>query len=108
MSSEIEETVLSIIHTYHTPNLVSVITTNFYSSPHISSRHLQIKALGEILFSWPLSLLSPKQSEIIQLIYAGIKDRASEVRDISRIVFCLFFCRLFSGVPMDRSFLFPI
>ena len=101
IASEIEETVFTIIHKYQTPNLLSTISTNYSTSSHISSRFLQIKALGEIVFTWPLSLLSPRKTEIIQLVYSGIKDRASEVRDISRIVFCLFFCRLFPGISID-------
>ena len=80
-------------------NLFSQILTLFTTSSHNTARFVLVKCVGEILRSWSLSFILLKKDEIIQLIINGVRDRAGEVRDGSRILFCLLYCRCFSSYP---------
>lgn len=53
-----------------------------------------MRCIGECIRCWPHSAFSSKKDMILQLTVDGMQDHASEVRDISRLVFCLLYCRM--------------
>lgn len=54
-----------------------------------------MKCVGEMIRCWSMSFIVLKRDDIIQLVLTGVKDRAGEVRDASRIVLCLYYCRIY-------------
>lgn len=79
-------------------NLFSTISSCYHTSQHNTARFVLMKCVGECLRIWPFSFVDQKKDEVIQLVLAGVKDRAGEVRDASRIVFCILYCRCYSSL----------
>ena len=89
---------LSIIQsTSHFSSLFTSLLSLFYSSNHNTARFVLMKCVGEMIRCWSMSFVVLKRDDIIQLVLAGVKDRAGEVRDASRIVLCLYYCRIYSS-----------
>ena len=87
---------LSIIQsTSHFSSLFSSLLSLFYSSNHNTARFILMKCVGEMIRCWSMSFIVLKRDDIIQLVLTGVKDRAGEVRDASRIVLCLYYCRIY-------------
>lgn len=87
-------------------NLFSAIISFYYISQHNTARFVLMKCVGECLRLWPFSFVDQKRDEVIQLVLAGVKDRAGEVRNASRIVFCILYCRCYpslSNLPSSEE-----
>lgn len=80
-------------------NMFSTIITCFHSSSHNIARFVLMKCMGELIRIWSFSFITQKKEDIVQLILAGVKDRAGEVRDASRIVACVLYCRFYPSLP---------
>lgn len=78
----------------HASSLLSTVLSYFYTASHASSRLVLMHCVGEAARCWNLEHLSSKQSDIVQLVLTGLRDRTGEVREASRIVFCVLYCRL--------------
>ena len=94
---------LSIVIHVHSPSLFSTVLSFFYTAPHAPVRLALMKCVGEISRCWSAELLSAKQPEMINLILTGLKDRRGDVRDASRIVFCVLYYRQLDQNPSLRS-----
>lgn len=78
----------------HASSLLSTVLSYFYTASHASSRLVLMHCVGEAARCWSLDYLSSKQADIVQLVLTGLRDRTGEVREASRIVFCVLYCRL--------------
>ena len=78
----------------HASSLLSTVLSYFYTASHASSRLVLMHCVGEAARCWSLEYLTSKQSDIVQLVLTGLRDRTGEVREASRIVFCVLYCRL--------------
>ena len=43
---------------------------------------------------WDADYIVKKQEDVVRLVLTGLKDRTGDVRDASRLLLCLFYCRL--------------
>ena len=77
----------------HASSLLSTVLSYFYTASHASSRLVLMHCVGEAARCWSLDYLSSKQVDIVQLVLTGLRDRTGEVREASRIVFCILYCR---------------
>ena len=77
----------------HASSLLSTVLSYFYTASHASSRLVLMHCVGEAARCWSLDYLSSKQADIVQLVLTGLRDRTGEVREASRIVFCILYCR---------------
>ena len=78
----------------HASSLLSTVLSYFYTASHASSRLVLMHCVGEAARCWSLDYLSSKQADIVQLVLTGLRDRTGEVREASRIVFCILYCRV--------------
>ena len=77
----------------HASSLLSTVLSYFYTASHASSRLVLMHCVGEAARCWSLDYLSSKQADIVQLVLTGLRDRTGEVREASRIVLCILYCR---------------
>ena len=83
----------------HASSLFSAIISYFYTASHTTSRFTVIRCVGEAIACWKMDILKAKQNEMIALVLSGLRDRSAEVRESSRIMFCLLYCRFLPSVP---------
>lgn len=102
VSNAAEQTMLSVIHASNrSPSLLSSIFSYFYTTPNSVSRLVLIKCIGEAVHCWDADYITKKQEDVVRLVLTGLKDRTGDVRDASRLLLCLFYCRL---LPLTSSF----
>lgn len=91
---------ISIVqHCSRASSLFSTIISYFYTASHATSRLILIRCVGEAIARWNLEVVNSKRNEIISLVLNGLRDRAGEVRESARIVFCLLYCRTLPSLP---------
>ena len=83
----------------HASSLFSTILSFFYTTSHATSRLFLMHCIGEAVRCWNMDYVTSKQADILQIVLTGLKDRTGEVREASRIVFCLLYCRLLPTLP---------
>ena len=83
----------------HASSLFSAISSYFYTASHTTSRFTVIRCVGEAISCWKMDILRAKQNEMIALVLSGLCDRSVEVRESSRIIFCLLYCRFLPSIP---------
>ena len=100
MAVAAEKTMIGIVTScLHSSSLFSTILSFFYTVSHATARLVLMHCLGEAVRCWNLDYVTSKQSDILQIVLTGLKDRTGEVREASRIVFCMAYCRLLPSLP---------
>lgn len=100
MAVAAEKTMIGIVTScLHSSSLFSTILSFFYTVSHATARLVLMHCIGEAVRCWNLDYVTSKQSDILQIVLTGLKDRTGEVREASRIVFCMAYCRLLPSLP---------
>ena len=91
---------LSVIHsTSHSPHLLSSVLSSYYPASHSNARLALMKCIGEAVHCWDEEYIQNRHDDIVRVILAGLKDRTGDVRDASRLVLCLLYCKLLPSNP---------
>ena len=61
-----------------------------------------MKCIGEAVHCWDAEYIQSKHEDIVRVVLAGLKDRTGDVRDASRLVLCLLYCKI---LPSNPSFI---
>ncbi len=94
---------LSVIRsTSHSPSLLSSVLSYYYTASHSNARLVLMKCIGEAVHCWDAEYIQSKHEDIVRVVLAGLKDRTGDVRDASRLVLCLLYCKI---LPSNPSFI---